>query len=228
MPDTSINALAGVAPQPSPYDVPGGDFATKDTFLKLLTTQLQNQDPTSPMQNEEFVSQLAQFSSLEQLMGMQDSLNAVYSGIQAMNNSSMASLLGTEVLARGDTVKFDGEQPVDLSWKAPAGARNGRMTITDSAGKVVRTIELGALDENGELSWDGRDGDGNLLAAGTYTFKVTAVDDQGNDVPVETRIRGTITGMDYSTGAPMPSVDGVPFDLGDIVTLRATDRQAER
>jgi flagellar basal-body rod modification protein FlgD len=215
----NINALAGVAPEPGPYDLPANDLASRDTFLRLLTTQLQNQDPTSPMQNEEFLSQLAQFSSLEQLMGLQGTLQAVYAGIEGLNSASMANLLGTDVVARGNQVRFDGESPIDLAWKAPAGTVNGKVTITDEAGKVVRVIEVGALGEEGSVSWDGRDRDGNLVRPGTYTFSVTGSDSQGNPVTVQTRIHGTITGMDYSQGFPQPSINGVPIDLGDILTL---------
>ncbi|MFT7521681.1 MAG: flagellar basal-body rod modification protein FlgD, partial [Kiritimatiellia bacterium] len=88
MPELTINQLAGVTPQPNAFEMKSDDVGNRDTFLKLLTTQMQNQDPTSPMDNEQFLSQLAQFSSLEQLMGMQSSLEAVYSGISAMNNTS--------------------------------------------------------------------------------------------------------------------------------------------
>ena len=226
MSELSINQLAGVAEQPGAFEIQEQDLANRDTFLKLLTTQLQNQDPTSPMDNEQFLAQLAQFSSLEQLMGLQSSMDAVYTGIQAMNNASMANLLGTEVTARGNSVSFNGSDPVELGWEAPAGVDSATMTITDESGNVVRTIDLGPIDGDGSYTWDGTDADGNPVEEGIYSFSIRATDAEGNEMTVDPRIRGIITGMDYSTGTPQPSLDGRPVSLGDILTLRTAD-QAE-
>lgn len=220
MPDLSINQLAGVASQPGPFALPETDVASRDTFLKLLTTQLQNQDPTSPMENEQFLSQLAQFSSLEQLMGLQTSMTAVYDSINAMNSSSMASLLGTTVVARGDTVALGETGSVDLGWNASSALRDAKLVVTDESGKGVRTIELGSIDAEGTFAWDGTDADGNRLPEGRYTFRISGTDGDGNAIIAEGRVTGVVDGMDYSDGSPQPSVNGVPMALGDILTLR--------
>lgn len=220
MSDLTVNQLAGVAEAPGAFELAPNDLADRDTFLKLLTTQLSNQDPTSPMENEQFLSQLAQFSSLEQLMGMQSSLNAVYGGIQAMNNASMANLLGTEVTARGDTVALGEEGDASLGWDGADGVTDATLLVKDANGTVVRKVELGPIGEKGTYEWDGRDDAGNRLEAGQYSFSISGTNADGDAVFIETRIVGTVDGMDYSTGSPQPFINGVPVDLGDLITLR--------
>ncbi len=220
MSDLTINQLAGVAAQPGPTNQAPADMADRDTFLKLLTTQLQNQDPSSPMDNEQFLSQLAQFSSLEQLMGVQETMSAVAQGIQAMNSASMANLLGTTVVARGNTVALQEGGSAELGWSAPTALSEATLTITDETGRVVRTVDLGTAEAEGSFTWDGLDSDGNAVPAGRYSFKVTGSDADGNAVIADGRVTGVVDGMDYATGTPQPSVDGMPVDLGDILTLR--------
>jgi flagellar basal-body rod modification protein FlgD len=220
----ALNSMLGVEAPPSPFEAADNDISDKDTFLKLLTTQLTNQDPTNPMENEQFLAQLAQFSSLEQLMGIQATMQAVYTGIQAMNNSGMANLLGTEVTAVSDTfavpegIGDDFEK--DLGWAASGPLSDARLTITDADGNVVRTISLGTVDAEDSYTWDGTDSSGEKVPEGTYTYKVTGTDADGNRVSAESRITGLVDGMDYSTGTPQPSVDGVPVSLSDLLTLR--------
>lgn len=224
----AINSLVGVAAPPSPFEAAEADLSNRDTFLKLLTTQLSNQDPTSPMENEQFLSQLAQFSSLEQLMGVQETMQAVYTGIQALNNASMANLLGTEVTVSSDTFAVpeavEGESfSRELGWSGAADMYEGRLEIRDENNALVRTIDLGSIEAEGSYAWDGLDGDGNRVPAGTYSFKVTGSDADGERVFAAARLTGTVDGMDYSTGIPQPSVDGIPVSLGDLITLRTGD-----
>ena len=114
-------------------------------------TQLQHQDPLDPQKNEEFVAQLAQFSSLEQLTNANDSLDSLYVAMASMNNASMTQLLGKEVLAYGDTVHYDGSGEMDLNYESAGDATSATLTVTDESGKVVWTQELGSL-ESGEGS----------------------------------------------------------------------------
>jgi flagellar basal-body rod modification protein FlgD len=184
---------------------------------------MQNQDPLDPMKNEDFVAQLAQFSSLEQLMGLQSVMEGVYMGIMSMNNASMASLVGTDVVAVGNQVNVTDGQPVQLHFDSPSDLEGGTITITDEDGLVVDTIELSA-QESGEFSitWDATDEDGQPVDDGVYTFSIEATDAEG-EVEVGTRVVGTVTEMDYSTGTPQPSVDGVVVGIDAILALTAEE-----
>ena len=198
---------------------PQGDTMGKDTFLRLLTTQMQNQDPTSPMKNEDFVAQLAQFSSLEQLMGLQATMEGVYMGVMSMNNASMATLVGTDVVAIGDQVRYAGD-PVDLHFEATGPVNGAKVVIKDESGKVVNTIDVPSQPA-GEftVAWDGTDSSGRQVEEGLYRFEITGTD--GDPVPAEARVVGTVTEMDFTTGIPQPSIDGVSVGIQAILKLRA-------
>ena len=204
------------------------DTLGQDAFLKLLTVQLQNQDPLDPMSNEDFVAQLAQFSSLEELMGIQTGLEAVYLGITSMNNATMAALVGSSVVAYGNTVSYAGEGEQVLNYDASSAVDDLTLTITNEDGDVIRTVDLGGAEAGeGSYTWDGTDNDGNQMPEGEYTFSFTGTDSEGNDILVEEILHGTITEMDYSTGVPLPSVDGVLVSLGDIIRLTTEAEPSE-
>ena len=218
---TQIPALASLYATPVAPPVGGSDLG-EDAFLKLLTTQLQYQDPSNPVTNEAFVAQLAQFSSLEQLQTVNGTLDGVYAALAAMNNSSMASLLGTSVTARGDTFNYSGTGTVGLDYLASSEVPNATLTVYDEGGGVVFSGPAGSVVEGeGTLTWDGLDTNGNPVASGVYTFSITGNDASGNPVDVEERISGTIDKMDFSTGVPVPYVDGNAVNIADILTLQS-------
>jgi flagellar basal-body rod modification protein FlgD len=214
-------SLASLYEAPAEPSTAGSTALGEDAFLRLLTTQLQHQDPTNPVKNEDFVAQLAQFSSLEQLTALNGTLEGVYVALAAMNNASMASLLGTAVVARGNSFSYEGQGSVELSVNVPSEAATSTLTITDENGAVVWTGEAGALAEgDGTVTWPGTDQDGRPVAEGTYTFSVAASDAAGEPIEIEEQIVGVIDEMDYSTGSPLPSIDGVVVEIADIVRLK--------
>jgi flagellar basal-body rod modification protein FlgD len=201
----------------------GGQDLGKDAFMSLLTTQMQNQDPLDPMKNDEFVAQLAQFSSLEQLMGMQGTMQSVAMGISSLNNASMANLVGTDVVAIGDTFHYEGEGSKDLHYAFDEPVTNAQIVISDENGDTVQTIEIKTDVATGDqiTSWDGKGLSGEQLPEGDYTFKVTGDNADGVEVSATTTIHGTVTEMDYSSGTPQPSVDGTVVSLADLLKLTA-------
>ena len=203
------------APQSS-----GSSELGKDAFLNLLVAQLQNQDPLDPQKNEAFVAQLAQFSSVEQLTNANDALGSLYLAMSSMNNASMTQLLGKEVTAYGDTFHYDGEGSQTLAWEASAEAKGATLVVTDDSGKVVYTEDLGAISAGrGSIEWDGSTISG-LAEEGDYTFTVTATGEGAAEVEIQTLVTGEIDGMDFSSGSPVPSIQGVDITLGDIINVR--------
>ena len=196
----------------------------QETFMTLLVTQLQNQDPLNPQSNEEFVAQLAQFSSLEQLVSLGESMDAMYMATASMNNASMTQLLGRDVVAWSDEFNYDGEGDVTLHYDAASEASSATITISDADGKVVWSGSMGELESGeGEFVWDGRDSSGQTVDAGVYTFSIDAVDANGDEVEVLGQIHGEIDGMSYEDGAPAPSIGGVDIALGDILRVGSAD-----
>lgn len=219
---TTTPALAGLYETPTTPTTAGSTELGEDAFLRLLTTQLQYQDPSDPVKNEDFVAQLAQFSSLEQLTGLNTTLEGVYVALAAMNNASMASLVGTEVIANGDRFHYTGQGPVELHYDSPEDLTSATLTVYDEDGTVVFSGDAGqVVSGEGTVTWSGEDSNGQPLPEGEYRFSISGYDSEGNPIDVSERIAGTITEMDYSSGSPQPAVDGVPIELGDILTLTA-------
>jgi flagellar basal-body rod modification protein FlgD len=199
----------------------GGQALGRDTFLTLLTTQLQNQDPSQPVSNEEFIAQLATFTSVEELMGLRQVMEAASAGIAALNNASMANLLGTEVTAVSDRFRVGADGDVVLHFDAATDATGAVAKVYDEDGSLVASFELGAIEAGeGTYTWDGRGLDGARLPEGTYRVEYEATGADGSSVPVDPLLVGVVDEMDYTTGTPQPSVAGVPVSIGDILRLQ--------
>ncbi len=182
-----------------------GNVMGKDDFLKLLITQLKNQDPLSPMKDQEFAAQLAQFSSLEQLQNirsaLEQNLQVNMMLAQSVNNSLATTLIGKQVVAVSDEVEFDGENPVEIHFRLKGNAESVQLIITDSDGNTVRTIDAGAFSEGDQVViWDGKDDHGNLLSSGKYHVQVKATDKNDKDVNALVILMGLVDGVSYEDG----------------------------
>jgi flagellar basal-body rod modification protein FlgD len=222
----STDALSQLTNVNTSTQIPGqgADSATsglgKDAFLKLLVTQLQYQDPLNPTENEEFVAQLAQFSQVEQLTTANDSLETLYTAMASMNNASMTQLLGKDVLAQGNTFKYEGNGDQGIHYDAKGSATSASVTVMNEEGRVVYSGEIGGLDAGrGSWVWDGRTIGGGTAPEGEYSFAITARDRNGDTVDVMELVRGEIDGMSFETGSPVPSIKGVDIDLGDVLEV---------
>ncbi len=192
----------------------------KEEFLKLLTAQLTHQDPLSPMENQEFVAQLAQFSSLEQLIGLGEGMQNLAVAQAVSNGTNMVGMIGKEVTYVGDSIGHKMGQPEDLSVDLADNASRVTVTVHDSDGKVVRTIEAGPSAKGEQtIGWDGKDNNGAMVADGDYTFKVSAEDAEGNRVDVSTQMRGTVTGVTYESGYPELIINGQRIAVGQVVEV---------
>ena len=155
-----IPALGGVQAATGAITGGGNDIMGQDDFLLLLVTQLSNQDPLNPMDGQEFAAQLAQFSSLEQLINLNEGVghNAQLSSLlaQGVNSGVAAGLIGQEIEANGNGIEFNGSD-VPLFYELGDDAANVTIEIKDELGAVVRTIELTDVTEGEhELVWDGK------------------------------------------------------------------------
>jgi flagellar basal-body rod modification protein FlgD len=192
----------------------------KDDFLRLLTAQLSHQDPLAPLEGTEFVAQLAQFSSLEQLVNLADRVNALALSQAAAIGAQAVGFVGRTVTARGDGFHLDGAGGATLSYDLAGDASQATLTVTDSAGRTVATRELGALARGrGSVAFDGRDRDGNPLPAGDYRFRMDARDAGGATVQVTLLTRGIVEAVVYSGGAPTLKIGGREVSLGDVTEV---------
>ena len=148
--------------------------ASQQDFLKLFTTQLQNQNPLDPTKNEAFVAQLAQFSQLEATTNMATQLTTFVTSMSGDRMLSGATMIGKKVAVDGAPVVMSGGQPVQGIIDLPAGAEGMRLEILDSQGNLVRE-QIAGPQTPGEvtLTWDGMDSAGQPVADGNYAFKAT-------------------------------------------------------
>ena len=202
----------------------GGDTMGKDAFLELMVAQLQNQNPLDPMDGTEYAAQLAQFSSLEQLTNLNDTMNksvdADYFLTQSINNTLTATLIGNDVKLASPTLNNIGQDDIEFGYKLPADASNVTIKIYNEHGALVRTIENeNTSSGDHKLSWDFFDDNGTTLPEGSYSFEVTANDTQGEDMIVSSYGIGTIDGIRFGEAGTTLIVGGIEYDLADVIEI---------
>jgi flagellar basal-body rod modification protein FlgD len=193
----------------------------QDVFIKLLTTQLKYQDPLQPMESTEFITQLAQFSELDQTIAMKNVMGDVSRSVGSMSNLGVASLIGKEVQVSGSAVPHLEGRSESLDYHLGAPAKSVTIKVANSAGDVVRTMVLSSqrMGDN-TIVWDGRDSNGDLLPSGEYAFSVRAENSVGDTVTSSTFTFGVVTGVHYVDGAPNLVVNGQEVPAATVSEVR--------
>lgn len=196
---SSINAAGGSKATSSAQDI-------QDRFLKLLTTQLKNQDPLNPLDNAQMTSQLAQINTINGIEKLNTTLGQMLDIYNSGQGMQAAGLIGKTVLVAGNSLPLAGGQALGGVSLAEA-ADKVTVSVLDSAGNVLQSQELGARSAgNIAFSWDGKKADGTAVADGTYTFRVEA-QRGGNKVETTALQVGTVNAVVRSNG-------GFLLDLG--------------
>ncbi len=179
------------------------DIMGKEDFLTLLVAQLKNQDPLSPDDPTEFTAQLAQFSSLEQLHNLNDSMQALATAQGSSEKLAALSLIGQNISYYGSAFTFDG-QPVEVGYNLDGTAASVTLSIQNEKGQTVSTMQA----ENTELAagnhfinWDGKDQNGNPVPGGKYNLILQAnAAGENSTIAAAPLIRSEVIGVDLSTG----------------------------
>ncbi|WP_300733392.1 flagellar hook assembly protein FlgD [Pseudomonas sp.] len=167
------NSARSSSPDNSLAGASGRTALGKDAFMQLLVTQLKNQNPLDPQDNTAFVAQLAQFSSLEGITSLNDSVNSITGGLQSSQALQASSLVGRSVIVQTGEAYVDPASGKPFSGTVVVKEADSKPTvsITNADGEVVRTLELGTQKAgNVDFTWDGKDDAGVLLDKGSYTF----------------------------------------------------------
>jgi flagellar basal-body rod modification protein FlgD len=182
----------------------------KAAFLKLLVAQLENQDPTDPMDNGAFVAQLAQFSSLEGITNLGISMDGMAANMSSLQNLNTAGLIGREVLTEGNGLEYAGEgDNVVFGYGLDESAASVTVGVYDAAGRLVRHLDLGAVGYGDHvITWDGIDDSGNLVAPGSYTFDVQAANESRDEVGTVLYTSGTVSAISMEDGTASLVVGG--------------------
>lgn len=159
----------GVAGTPQVQTAAEANALGQDSFLKLLTEQLKNQDPFEPVKNENMVAQMAQFSSVAGISEMNKTLKDMATRLDSANTAQAISYVGKTVLVEGDSAFPNTDGSLNAVLPLSEGAEDAQVQISDSAGNLIRTIELGARPAGDvAIDWDGKTDSGAAAPAGPY------------------------------------------------------------
>ncbi|MGB4101781.1 MAG: flagellar hook capping FlgD N-terminal domain-containing protein [Alphaproteobacteria bacterium] len=205
----AINPLAAALPKTTTGTTTGNAASQLSgnytMFLKLLTTQLQNQDPLNPTDATTYTQQLVSYSQVEQQIKTNDNLGSILAATKANANSNVALLnyLGHYVAIDGSKVALQGGV-ANMTYQLKSGASAVTLDILDSSGAKVATFNGSGGTAVQKVSWDGRNNTGTQLPDGTYTLQITATDSAGNPVDVKSqtmiaKVTGVQRGVDGNT-----------------------------
>jgi flagellar basal-body rod modification protein FlgD len=193
----------------------------RNEFLKLLVAQLENQDPTEPQDNGEFVAQLAQFSSLEEAQKMSSSFENFNTAFQSSQHLQATSLVGRPVHVAADTTALLDTGGVSVIADMPRSVEGSTLSVYDQAGTLVDSFNLGAQQSGRqEFIWTGTDANNQRFPSGEYTFKVAIPDGDGaRQVP--TFLSANVNSVTIEPGGSLTlNLAGIgPKSLADVIQI---------
>jgi flagellar basal-body rod modification protein FlgD len=190
-----------------------------NTFLTLLTTQLKNQDPTAPLDSNQFTQQLVQMTGVEQQLNANSLLQKVVDNT-SNGISTAVTLIGKNVKATSDTANLSGGQ-AQWTYNLPSNAADLKVEVLDSTGNVVHAEAPSNMTAGDHpFSWNGKDLAGTQLPnGGTYTLRVTATDPTGAALATTNYVQGVVTGVTQNNGSTSITVNGGPVDWSKVVSV---------
>ncbi len=190
---------------------PGTDI--QDRFLKLLVTQMKNQDPLNPMDNAQVTSQLAQISTVNGIQQLNTTMQSLSSSFLSSQSMQSTSLIGHTVLTDGNSLNIADGVPAYAAIELAQAADSVKVNIVSPAGNIVRQLDLGPQPAGlAGLQWDGLDDGGAKVAAGTYAFQVAATRG-GQKIDATSYMAGTVSSVTLAA-------DGAHLSVGGIGDLR--------
>ncbi len=212
---SSISGAYGITGNPVE-----NDEITEETFLQLLTVQLQHQDPLQPASDLEFIQQMATFASLEQQRITNDNLEVLQIYQSSINNSNALGVVGKDVKIADNTVTHEEGETHTFLYQDDSEAVRAHFEVRDQSGRVVYTSQLpGGFEGEQRFMWNGYDDDGNLLSAGNYTASVRLENVEGQyfNTPVFQTKR--IDGISWEGGSVNVMVDGNRIPIEQVVEV---------
>jgi flagellar basal-body rod modification protein FlgD len=184
------------------------------TFLTLLTTQLQNQNPLDPLDTNQFTQQLVQFAGVEQQLRQNDQLKTLIAIEKSSQSTQALAYVGNTVAVDGSKAQFDG---TGATWNinAPADS-NVSITITSATGQTAFSGSYSVNQGNSAFGWDGKGNDGTQWPKGNYTMTAVGKDSSGKDVAISTEVLGVVDSVDLTASPPLLSIAGQTYTTDQI------------
>jgi len=219
MTTSAINATTATATSTTPTKKNG--VLNQADFLNIFVTQLKYQDPLQPLDNSQMASQMAQFSMVQSLNTMSESMKNMESSQAAVNNLQAAALVGKKVEVKGNALNLSQGTASEGSYQLD---KPGKVTvkILDEKGSLVRVIETQVTDtQKHQFLWDGKNDQGTALPDGKYSFQVSAVDAQGAAIGVNTTMVGKVDGVSLDQGKAYLQIGSNKVLLSEIIAILA-------
>jgi flagellar basal-body rod modification protein FlgD len=179
-----------------------------NTFITLLTTQLQHQDPLNPTNTDTFTQELIQLSGVEQQLQTNNTLSTMSTDLTSITQANGLGYVGKTVTATGSTAPLQNGS-AQWDYNLNSTAQNVTLQVQDASGNTVYSTSGNPASGQHSFSWNGQTSGGSTESSGDYTLVVSAVDGSGNQVSTTTQMVGQVTGVDTSTGS-------VELKVGDI------------
>ena len=214
---TSANAAAAASSTGTTASALSSLASNFTDFLSLLTTQLQNQDPTSPMDTDTFTSELVQFTSVQEQVNTNASLNSLISLTQDGQVTSASSIVGKQVDATSNRIPLQSGSGT-VQFTGTAGEQVA-IAITNSAGTDVKDALVTATAGSNTWTWNGEDNNGNSVANGSYNIAVLGQSNGGTQAAVPFTVLGTATGVTKSGSSVDLQMGTTSVDMSDVESL---------
>lgn len=197
-----------------------------NSFLNLLTTQLQNQDPTEPLDTNQLTDQIVQFTQAEQQINTNARLEEL---VQLQSNSVISnsvSYIDRIVEAEGDQIRLISGDAAPFSYELDSNAQNVTVSITTPSGRVLSSFSgPTTAGTKHQLEWDGTDVNGNVVEDGTYRVNITANDAEGGDVEAKTYVSDIVTGVDIQEGETTLFFGEIEIPVSDVISVKSLNFQ---
>ena len=193
-----------------------------DTFLKLLTTQLQNQNPLDPLDTNQFTQQLVEFASVEQQINMNSNLGTLITMQQTSQSLQALQLVGANVTINSNTAALSNATSTPATWgfTSPSPA-TGAVTITNANGQVAYTGAVALTSGNQTYTWNGKGNNGVTWPDGNYTLSINATGANGQAVTVSTQVQGTVSAVNVNQNPPQVTVGGQSYPISSIQSINS-------
>ncbi len=196
----------------------GDNQLDKDAFMKLMLTQMKYQDPTNPMQNHEMAAQLAQFSTLEQMSNINQTLDAMKNNQKPQTDFQALNFIGKRV--SGDSsklVRSNGDKFHDFNFELMNEAAEVSVQVKDAEGNTIRTLKATNQKKGpSSVSWNGLTEDGAAARPGEYRFVIEAKNTAGAKIVAKTQFDGKITGLNFTNAGPILMVGTQTIKMQDV------------
>ena len=187
------------------------------TFLKMLTTQLQNQDPLNPVDSNQFTQELVMFSQVEQQLQTNSQLGTLITMQQANQATTALSFVGKTVTFNSGTAQMSNSQ---ASWSLVSNSpATATVAVQNSAGQTVFTSTVALNAGSNAFTWNGKGANGTQWPDGAYTVSVSATNANGQSVPVTTQASGVVSAVDITKSPPALTVGNQSYTLSQIASI---------